>query len=442
MPLQIKSSWFSAAVDAEEHYTSLIDDLRLQADKLRTSICEASSRPGLEGYNCTTGFVTFHDRSDAEVATRLTNISSDLKEWRIDHPPEPSDILWVDLMQDPTAERGRKVVGYLLMVGLYFAYMPLIIGITNVAKIVDMGPFQPLWAGVAPTLGLTVMVSFLPTFIIAIFKVFFTLKAEAWAQLRLQEWYFWFQMIFVVMATAVGQNTRDFTKSLATEPFSIFSTLADSMPYATHFYMNYLVMQWVTHGMNLLRYMNLIKFKTFCAMYEDEEAALKSEPEDQDYYGLGSRNARWTTNMVITTVFGTLSPPMYFLGFINFALCRLVYGYLMPFAESRKPDLGGVFWVTAMRHLHHGLMIYAILMTGVLFLRPSNIIPGLAVLPSIGYVYWSLKYFNEHFAWEKLPFHELMSAEGKARDAAIVKRESSAEYVQQELLAPMEKVTS
>jgi len=328
------------------------------------------------------------------------------------------------------------------MVALYFAYMPLVIGITNVAKLIDMGPFQPFWSGLAPTFGLTFMVSFLPTFIISIFKVFFTLKAEAWAQHQLQKWYFWFQLIFVVLATAVGQNTRDFTKALATDPLSIFDTLANSMPYATHFYMNFLTMQWVTHGMNLLRYMNLIKYKSLCAVYEEEEAHLKSEPEDQDYYGLGSRNARWSINLVITIVYGTLSPTIYLLGFINFALCRIVYGYLIPYAETKKPDLGGVFWTTAMQHVYIGLFVFSSLMFGVLSIRGDSWLPAVATVPTFVYIWYSLQYFNEHFAWEKLPFHELMSAEGKARSAAIEKRELSDEYVQRELLEPTSPVAS
>ena len=42
-----------------------------------------------------------------------------------------------------------------------------------------------------------------------------------------------------------------------------------------------------------------------------EEDALKmTEPEDQDYYGIGSHSARFTINMVLGIVYGTLCPPM------------------------------------------------------------------------------------------------------------------------------------
>lgn len=165
-------------------------------------------------------------------------------------------------------QTGRAAIGYALVVGLYFAYVPLSVGITSIAQLINMGPLQPLWAGIAPTIGLSFMMSFLPTFIIWIFKLFFTLKAEAWAQLRLQRWYFWFQLIFVVMASAVGQNIREFHNTLVQRPFAIFGVLADTLPFSTHFYMNFIVLQWLTHAMNLLRYVNLSKFTTLSLIYD------------------------------------------------------------------------------------------------------------------------------------------------------------------------------
>merc|ERR1719420_1665987 len=105
--------------------------------------------------------------------------------------------------------------------------------------------------------------------------------------------------------------------------------------------------------MNLLRYVPLSKFLGFRKIFDDEEdARAKAEPEDQDYYGLGSRSARFTINMVIGIVYSTLSPTVALLACMNFFCCRVFYGYLIPFAETKKPDLGGVFWVTKLELLH------------------------------------------------------------------------------------------
>merc|ERR1719183_2752168 len=105
--------------------------------------------------------------------------------------------------------------------------------------------------------------------------------------------------------------------------------------------------------MNLTRYIQLIKFWGFKRMYDEETAKQMAEPEDQDYYGMGSRSARFTLMLLIGLVFGTICPLMYVVVLLNFLACRLIYGYLIPFAESRKEDLGGEHWAMQMLHVHH-----------------------------------------------------------------------------------------
>merc|ERR1719436_1434357 len=104
-----------------------------------------------------------------------------------------------------------------------------------------------------------------------------------------------------------------------------------------------MVLQWVSHTLNILRYTPMAKFLMFHALYDEEVARGMSEPEDQDYYGIGGRSARWTINLLIGIVFSTVSPMMGILAFILFAICRLTYGFLFVFAETPKTDLGGVF---------------------------------------------------------------------------------------------------
>merc|ERR1719203_903753 len=171
------------------------------------------------------------------------------------------------------------------------------------------------------------------------------------------------------MIAAVGTDFFEFADAILTEPFSIFSLLGDSLPYATHYYCNYIVLNWFTHTLNLTRYAQFSKFKAFSALYTEEEAAKMCEPEDQDYYGIGSRSARFTTILIIGIVYGTMCPPLNLLVFINFCVCRLVYGYTMTFAENKKTDLGGVFWATQLSSIYVGMVIYVVAMTGVFYLR-------------------------------------------------------------------------
>merc|ERR1719373_3837 len=171
--------------------------------------------------------------------------------------------------------------------------------------------------------------------------------------------------------------------------------------------MNYLVLQWMASSMVLTRYIPLSKYKIFNQIFDEEESKKMAEPEDQDYYGLGARSAQWVTLAMIGVIYGTMSPPVSMLAFITFGLKRLYMGYVLVFAETKKPDLGGVFWVRMLNHMFIGLLVYTILMTGIYYRRGSSSGPMFISMPSIFYVWWSWSRFQTAFSWESLPFKEL-----------------------------------
>jgi len=407
-----------------------IEALKQQIKELRAAAVKDAAEEKV-GVNCAAGFVQFKTSGDAEIAKNL-QFFPDADDFRLTTPPDPTSIIFHDLQKDPNAGAFRVFLGYCVVAGLFFVYLPLVLGITSVATAVNLGPLQPVWAGLAPSFGLTIMVSFLPTILILIFRTFFTLKADIYAQKSLQTWYFFFQVVFVILATAVGASATTFVKTLATAPFSAFALLGGVMPHATHFYMNFLVLQWVTHCMVIMRYVLLTKFLMFRKMYgSDEEGKAKAEPEDQDYYGMGSRSARFAICLCIGIVYGTLSPPVNLLCFVEFFVCRCCYGYLLPFAEKKKPDLGGAFFVDQLRHLFTCLIIYTVLMIGVLMLRSATIRPLVAVAPTLFYVIWAMKRFERKYTWESLPYKVMVENSGKAKGAKSAGPVGS--YVQPEL---------
>eukprot|EP00930_Biecheleria_cincta_P077439 TRINITY_DN64736_c0_g1_i1.p1 TRINITY_DN64736_c0_g1~~TRINITY_DN64736_c0_g1_i1.p1 ORF type:complete len:807 (-),score=129.69 TRINITY_DN64736_c0_g1_i1:205-2625(-) len=390
------------------------------------------------------GFITFTQRRDAEIALRLQYFS-DAEDCVASSPPEASDVRWCDLRANPNVQAARERLGYLCVVGLYLAFTPLVVGVSSVTSlrhlqeispfvkklVIAMPRFAVLLEGVLASLALTLFLSFLPTILLLIFHHFLTLKANAWAQLKLQGWYFWFQIVFVLLITAVGSSFVEVAKQVMDRPSALFSLLADTLPSATHFYLNFIVAQWVTHSLNLLRYMNLAKYiMARLAYFDDRQAKEMSEPEDQDYFGIGSRSARWTTNMVIGLVFCSLSPLISVVVCINFLLSRLIYGYLLVYAETTKVDLGGVFFVRKLKHLQHGVIIYIILMAGVLLKGAAT--DGPAILAGASLL-WALRQrykFDINLQWEKLPFKEIVD------DDSFKKREAFASggYIEADLL--------
>eukprot|EP00440_Ansanella_granifera_P045841 gb/GFBE01049657.1/.p1 GENE.gb/GFBE01049657.1/~~gb/GFBE01049657.1/.p1 ORF type:complete len:780 (+),score=185.92 gb/GFBE01049657.1/:1-2340(+) len=394
--------YVGTSVDSIDYYTQELQKVEVLIVEERERLLRAADQLG--GVNCQSAFVTFKARKHAEIALQL-NYSPDAEEWVVTEAPELSTVRWHELRTSDEVQMARQFVGYAAVFGLYVAFMPVTIGTTNLATGINLGP---LWASLAPTLGLTIFLSFLPTVLMLIVDTFFSLKSSQLVQEKLLVWYFWFQVIFVILVTAIGNNFISFCTSIAENPVALLSIMADQLPKATHFYMNFLVVQWSTHFINLLRYINLVKFLGLKALYTEEEAKIKSEPEAQDYYGFGSRSARWTINLLIGIIFGTLCPAIAVLAFMNFIACKVVYGYLIVVAEQRKPDVGGHFWVTNLRHVLQGTAIYAALMTGVLLDRAPNCIPGGVALVSMFFVAHAAWQFDRRFRWQDLPYVAIM----------------------------------
>jgi len=441
--------------------------------------------------NC--GFVTFEHRRDAEIAMKL-NYTEDEDEFRVEIPPDPSDVIYADFMEDEMHQAGRELVGWACVAGLFFGYMPIIVGISSVASlktlqdhvalfrmIVENYPsIAAVWDGLVGAMALTLMVSFLPTFLVIIFYNFFSLKAEAWLQHKVQLWYYYFNVVFVLLVTAVGSSLLSTVNELIAEPTSIFKLLATTMPTATHFYLNLYPAQWTTHSMILMRYVQWSKWKLFLKLTDETEAQAemdklnadssnpdkaapegdvlrlehykekiahdKAEPEDQDYYGMGSRSARFTIMAVIGCVFCTLSPLMTILAIINFWLCRIFYGYLFNYAEIVKPDLGGVFFVSSLKHVQQGMFIYVTLMAGVLYYRgydcpeedsPASECDGPGMLPGIiaglSFLYLIPSYnrFDRKFHWIDLPFNKVSADDHTCTTKRRARRDT---YQQPELM--------
>lgn len=400
----IKTTYFGSREDAIDYYSKKIQELEPEIKKEREGIYKAAKATGAP--NLSNGFITFKDRKDAEVALRL-DLSDNVNVWVLDYPPTPADIIWEDLTQDPRAEAGRSLLGWALVIGLLIIYMPLVVFLCNVAEMINLGPLQSIWASEAPSLGLTIMVDFLPTILNLIFKNCFSLYDQTMSQYKLSVWYWWMNVLYVVMITALGTNFMGFVTTLAQDPLRIFSLLADTMPSCTHYYMNYVAMQSYVHAMVLTRYVPLTKYRIHSRTHDEQEAKDMAEPEDQDYYGMGSRTARWSTMLCIGVVYGTLSPPVSLLSLMLFFWIRLVYGYMFNWAETKKSDLGGIFFVRALHNTWTSLHIYLILMIGVFCQRASSWGPVLVVAIAWFFVFQSQKKFYE-LKWERLPYPELV----------------------------------
>ena len=77
---------------------------------------------------------------------------------------------------------------------------------------------------------------------------------------------------------------------------------------------------------------------------------------------MGARMAKITLHIVVASVFASCCPVILVFAWLYCTVGSLSYGYLLIYAETKKPDMGGSFWVKSLRHLFTGLAIYVLLM--------------------------------------------------------------------------------
>lgn len=423
-------------MDAIEYWTEQVEQTEAQVKTYQQQI-EVESKSGVGGVNGHTAYVTFAGRKEARVAESVP-FTAQKNEWVIGMPSEPSDIIWADLKVPDEKKATKRFIGYGLVAGVYFVFTPFCVGVTNIAESIDLGYFQPMWSSFAPTLGLLIFLSFVPTVLLLIFGFMFHYKTNAVNQEQLQIYYFYFQFFFVVLVTVVGADFSEFLADLISDPLYFPFVLADKMPSATHYYLNFLVAQWMTQGMGLTRYMQVTKFVGFRKIWDDEPARQMAEPEDQDYYGIGSRMSRFTAALSIVIIFGLISPLMGFLGWALFFICRIFYGYLLVYAETRKDDNGGCVLVTAFHHTYFSLMTLITLMIGIFGARAPTAIPITLATASWFYVIWAWNRFSTIYEWETLPWADMLLE----KDGTKRIREDTGEHYTQPQLLPIEQSSS
>lgn len=337
-------------------------------------------------------FVTFCDRRHAEFARRL-KYSDDPTVYRVSMAPAPSDVNFSSF-SNTTANlvKGRALLGRLFVASVFFFFLPVVIGISSMLSVDSLSQMAPglkdwatehtwlmaAWEALWGTSLLSMLMDLVPWILREVFRRFYRLRSGAKCQHKIQRWYFFFLVVFVLLVTAVGTSLFEAAARFAQAPLQVWWLLADQLPHATNFYLRYAVLLWGTPFVDLIRCMPLFRFWRALNSGESGHFAKQlAEPEDQAFHGIGARSARWTLHVVLGLTLCSLQPfiPM-ILGF-GFLFRRLVFGFLIVFAETRKPDLGGQLWRVQMQHTQLGLVIYIMVMTLILLDREESMVAAI-----------------------------------------------------------------
>lgn len=406
----------SSIREAEENIKKLKDEVAKEKERVKSEECSS------------TAFVTFKNRYYADLFMHMRIKTNDYEFIQM-APPDPKDVDWDEvlgerrffgrhLLDRTSLENGycckcigrkhsgtvlecasflRWILGYTLIALLFVLYIPIVTTISTFTKlgyveevvpavqdlVIEMPFLANMWDAIFASAGITVFMGLLPSLLMIIQRNCFSDVSERLAQLGMERWYFNFLLVFVVFVTAISGSIMSMAENIIKHPISIFDALGTRLSQSSHFYLQWCVLQSFTFCFGLVRFMQVVKFVSIRAgssifmpeTVKSRKAKYWSEPENADCYGIGARTAETTLVLAVALVFCSLLPIICLFGIITLAFARTVYGYLLVYAETRKPDLGGLFWCQQLHQVHTVMFFYSIMMTGVFSWRAMSTWP-------------------------------------------------------------------
>lgn len=385
---------------------------------------------------CTsTGFVTFNTELASRLASR-EQYTRDVTNFQISMPPDPHDLIYENLADQEMNSAGWNWAGVASIWGVFTLWVPFVVLISswttfgalqeNLPRLKALVQEHPwldrMLTGVFATIALKVFLAFLPTALYLIIRNLMSVKSTTEVQILMQRWYGLFLVMFVLLVTSLSRGVTLTLVSIAQKPGRIFSLLADFLPSASHFYFNYIILGWTVPVLELIRNSNFWKFHAFRWFFSMsmQEAKEYGEPEDPASYGVGARMAYSLLIAAITFTFCSCSPLIFVFAFISLTLSQATYTYLVVYAETKKPDTGGVLWVNGINHLFLVITIYILLMTGVLQMLSQSrqwLGPPLVALASLAILYLG-KMRVDTLAFDVLPLEEVVRTSRESQEKA------------------------
>ncbi|KAI1453716.1 DUF221-domain-containing protein [Annulohypoxylon moriforme] len=362
-----------------------VDSIEWLRDKIREDEAKIEDARRMHEIGDTKGaaavFVEFRTCAEAQKACQNVTSSNLLALNPRYADISPHEVIWNNLTIPPARRISEDGTALALVIAtiVFWSIPSGIIGlISNISYLADTyewlsflknlpEPVIGLLSGLIPPLATSWLSKMVPNIFRYIFKSFGSPTNTA-AELRVQKWYYIFQVTQVFLVTAVFSGAAPVAKELmdrVKDPTSVPELLARQLPKASNFYLTYFIIQGTTSAAdNLLNYSDLLSF-LLCGYLFD-------------------KTPRQKFNRYTTISYSCIAPLVLGFAAIGLSLYYFSYRYNLLFVIQPKIDTKGQAYTLALEHLLTGVYISELSLLGLFGLRkatgPSIIITILFIL--------------------------------------------------------------
>ncbi|KAI1645199.1 DUF221-domain-containing protein [Daldinia loculata] len=324
----------------------------------------------------------------------------------------PQEVIWNNLTIPPARRISGEGTAMAIVIALivFWSIPSGIIGlISNISYLADNvewlsflkdlpEPVIGLLSGLIPPLATSWLSKLVPSIFRYIFKSTGSPTNTA-AELKVQRWYYIFQVTQVFLVTAVFSGAAPVAAQLlerAQDPTSIPELLARQLPKASNFYLTYFIVQGTTSAAdNLLNYSDLLSYLFYDYFFDKTPRQKFNRYTSMKGIAWGKLYPKFANFAIIAIAYSCIAPLVLGFAAVGLALYYFSYRYNLLFVIQPKIDTKGQAYTLALQHLLTGVYIAELSLLGLFGLRRAtgpSIITGFLFIATILYNVLTNKY--------------------------------------------------
>ncbi|KAI1476078.1 DUF221-domain-containing protein [Daldinia eschscholtzii] len=359
-------------------------------------------------------FVEFRTCADAQRACQQVASSNVLALAPRYTGVSPQEVIWKNLAIPPARRISEDGTALTIVIALiiFWSIPSGIIGlISNIGYLANNvtwlsflkdlpKPVIGLLSGLIPPLATSWLSKLVPSIFRYIFKSTGSPTNTA-AELKVQKWYYIFQVTQVFLVTTVFSGAAPVAAQLmekAKDPTSIPELLAKQLPKASNFYLTYFIIQGTTSAAdNLLNYSDLLSYLFYDYFFDKTPRQKFNRYTSMKGIAWGKLFPKFANFAIIAIAYSCIAPLVLGFAAVGLALYYYSYRYNLLFVIQPKIDTKGQAYTLALQHLLTGVYVAELALLGLFSLRKAtgpSIIIGLLFIATILYNILTNKYLT------------------------------------------------
>ncbi|KAI0182784.1 hypothetical protein EV127DRAFT_402005 [Xylaria flabelliformis] len=370
----------------EDTIQSLRDEIKEKEELIEEM---RSSHEVGEPHGAAAVFVLFKTQAEAQRASQQVASSNPLALMPRYTGVKPNEIIWDNLTLPPVRRVSQEgIANTIIILTIVFWSIPsgLVGTLSNISYLAENFEWLSflnnlpdsvigLLSGLLPPLFTSLLSKDVPIIFRKLFKSFGGPTTIA-NELKVQKWFYVFQVTQVFLVTAVFSGAATVASQLAEhlqDPASIPTLLARQLPKSSNYYLTYFIVQGTTSAAdNILNYTSLLEYLFFDYLVDETPRQKFNRYTSMKGIAWGKVFPKFTNFAIIAIAYSCIAPLVLGFAAAGLSLYYFSYRYNLFFVIQPKIDTKGQAYTLALQHLLTGVYIAELALIGFFGLRSAT----------------------------------------------------------------------